>query len=179
MTPYITQEWLHFLIRVGDRGSPLHMLSFFSDFLKYFVVVKEFWSIFIISEMLDFCFNFSFIIRFLSIDAITYFLKISLAFLVFSLPTFPISSSMDIPLLDSSIIFCIINFHLGCLKLLLLLLLLLFTPLEFFTGVWVTASLLSSSGLFSVFWPFSIILSFGWSPLVRQLPSLQVFLITL
>ena len=45
-----------------------------------------------------------------------------------------------------------------------MLLLLLFTPLEFFhisiscwffTGVWVTASLLKSPGLFSVFWPLS------------------------
>ena len=41
----------------------------------------------------------------------------------------------------------------------------------FFTGVWVTASLLKSPGLFSVFWPFSTMLSFRWSPLVRQLPS--------
>ena len=40
-----------------------------------------------------------------------------------------------------------------------------------FTGVWVTASRLKSPGLFSVFWRFSIMLSFGWSPLVRQLPS--------
>ena len=40
-----------------------------------------------------------------------------------------------------------------------------------FTEVWVTASLLKSPGLFSVFWPFSIMLSFGWSPLARQLPS--------
>ena len=30
----------------------------------------------------------------------------------------------------------------------------------FFTGVWVTASLLKSPGLFLVFWPFSIMLSF-------------------
>ena len=29
-----------------------------------------------------------------------------------------------------------------------------------FTGIWVTANLLKSSGLFSVFWPFSIMLSF-------------------
>ena len=36
----------------------------------------------------------------------------------------------------------------------------------FFTGVWVTASLLKSPGLFSVFWPSSIVLSFGWSPLI-------------
>ena len=41
----------------------------------------------------------------------------------------------------------------------------------FFTGVLVTASLLKSPGLFSVFWPSSIMLSFGWSPLVRQLPN--------
>ena len=40
-----------------------------------------------------------------------------------------------------------------------------------FTGVWVTASLLKSPGLSSVFWPFSIMRSFGWSPLGRQLPS--------
>ena len=36
----------------------------------------------------------------------------------------------------------------------------------FFTGVWIIASLLKSPGLFLVFWPFSIMLSFGWSPLV-------------
>ena len=35
-----------------------------------------------------------------------------------------------------------------------------------FTEVWVTASLLKSPGLFSVFWSFSIMLLFGWSPLV-------------
>ena len=40
----------------------------------------------------------------------------------------------------------------------------------FFTGVWVTASLLKSPGLFLVFWLFSTMLSFGWSPL-RQFPS--------
>ena len=34
-----------------------------------------------------------------------------------------------------------------------------------------------SPGLFLVFWPFSIMLSFGWSPLVRQLPSPQVPLV--
>ena len=44
----------------------------------------------------------------------------------------------------------------------------------FFTGVWVTACLLKSPGLFLVFWPFWTMLSFGWSPLVRQLPSLLV-----
>ena len=49
----------------------------------------------------------------------------------------------------------------------------------FFTGVWVTASLLKSPGLFPVFWPFSIMLSFGWSLLVRQLPSPLVPLVIL
>ena len=47
-----------------------------------------------------------------------------------------------------------------------------------YTGVWVTASLLKSPGLFSGFWPISIMLSFGWSPLVRQLPSPPVPLVT-
>ena len=42
---------------------------------------------------------------------------------------------------------------------------------RYFTGVWVTAILLKSPGFFSVFWSFSIRLSFGWCPLVRQLPS--------
>ena len=42
-----------------------------------------------------------------------------------------------------------------------LLLLLLFTPQEFFSGVWVTASLLKSPGLVSGFWPFLAMLSFG------------------
>ena len=65
------------------------------------------------------------------------------------------------------------------LLLLLLLLLLLFSALGIFIGVWVTASLLKSPGLFSVFWPFSIVLSFGWSPLVRQLPSPPVSLVNL
>ena len=41
----------------------------------------------------------------------------------------------------------------------------------FFTGVWVTASLLKSPGLFLVFWQFSTMLSFGWSPLVRRPPN--------
>ena len=40
-----------------------------------------------------------------------------------------------------------------------------------FTGVWVTASLLKSPELFSVFWPISIIQLFGWSPLVLLFPS--------
>ena len=47
----------------------------------------------------------------------------------------------------------------------------------FFTGFWVTASLPKSPGLFSVFWPFSIMLSFGWSPPVHQLPTPPVPLV--
>ena len=50
---------------------------------------------------------------------------------------------------------------------------------RFFTGASVTASLLKPPRLFSVFWPFSIMLSFGWSPLVRQLPIPPVPLIIL
>ena len=38
----------------------------------------------------------------------------------------------------------------------------------FFTAVFVTASLLKSPGLFLVFWPFSIMLKFGWSPLLLR-----------
>ena len=49
----------------------------------------------------------------------------------------------------------------------------------FFTGVWVTASLLKSPGLFPVLCPCSIMLSVGLSPLVRQLPSLPGLLIIL
>ena len=41
-----------------------------------------------------------------------------------------------------------------------------------FTGDWVKARLLKSPGLFSAFWPFSIIMLFGWSPLGRQLLNL-------
>ena len=41
----------------------------------------------------------------------------------------------------------------------------------FFTGFWVTANLLKSPGLFSVLRPFSIMLSFGWSSIVRQIAS--------
>ena len=41
----------------------------------------------------------------------------------------------------------------------------------FIRGVWVKVSLLKSPGLFSVFWPLTIMLSFGWSPLVCQLPN--------
>ena len=40
-----------------------------------------------------------------------------------------------------------------------------------FTGVWVTASLIKSPGPFSVFRLSSILLLYGWSPLVRQLHS--------
>ena len=61
-------------------------------------------------------------------------------------------------------------------SLLLLLLLLLFyyhyyLSLKFFTS--------ASPGLFSVFWPFSIMLLFGWFPLGRQLPNLPGSLIIL
>ena len=70
--------------------------------------------------------------------------------------------------------------------LLLLLLLLLFMRVFHisvswwsFTGDYVTASLLKSVGLFSVFWPFSIMLLFGWSPLGYQLPNLLCPLIIL
>ena len=49
----------------------------------------------------------------------------------------------------------------------------------FFTGVWVTASLLKSPGLFSVFWPFSVMMSFGESLPFRQLPSPPGFVIIL
>ena len=49
----------------------------------------------------------------------------------------------------------------------------------FFTGVWVTASLLKSPGLVSVFWPFSLMLSFRWSPPVHQLPSPPLLLLLL
>ena len=41
----------------------------------------------------------------------------------------------------------------------------------FFSGVWVTASLLKFPGLVSGFWPFSAMQWFGWSLPVRQLPS--------
>ena len=63
-----------------------------------------------------------------------------------------------------------------------------FTPLEFFTstlGWWsltgdrVTESFLNSQGRFSVFWPFSIKLSFRWSSLGRQLPCPPVLFIIL
>ena len=43
----------------------------------------------------------------------------------------------------------------------------------YFTRDWVTASLLKSPGLFSVFWAFSIMLLLGWSPLARQLLNLS------
>ena len=48
-----------------------------------------------------------------------------------------------------------------------------------FTGGWVTASFLKSPGLFSVCWPSSLMLSFGWSPLVRQLSNPPGPLVTL
>ena len=41
----------------------------------------------------------------------------------------------------------------------------------FFTGVWVTASLLKPPGLVSLFWPSSAMLSFGQSLPVRQFQS--------
>ena len=43
----------------------------------------------------------------------------------------------------------------------------------------VSSSLLKSPGLFSVFWPFSIMLSFRWSLDVRQIPSPLVPLVIL
>ena len=48
-----------------------------------------------------------------------------------------------------------------------------------FTGDWVTASLLKSPGLISVFWPFTIMLLFGWFPLGLQLLNLPGPLIIL
>ena len=42
----------------------------------------------------------------------------------------------------------------------------------FFTEVWVAASLLKSPGLFLVFWQFSTMLLFGWSPLTANLQVL-------
>ena len=48
-----------------------------------------------------------------------------------------------------------------------------------FTGVWLTASLLNSPGLFTVIWPISIMLLFGWSPLVLLIPSPPVSFIIL
>ena len=44
------------------------------------------------------------------------------------------------------------------------------------TGIWMKTSLLKSPGLFPVFWPFSIMLYFGWSPLVLLFPSPLVLL---
>ena len=41
----------------------------------------------------------------------------------------------------------------------------------FLTGVWATASLLKSPGLFSIFWPIWIMLQFGWSLLILLFPS--------
>ena len=50
---------------------------------------------------------------------------------------------------------------------------------EAFTWVWDSKSSLVSSRFFSVFWPFSIMLSFGWSPLVLFFPSPPVHLLIL
>ena len=58
------------------------------------------------------------------------------------------------------------------LLLLLSLLLLLYRYLVDFTGVWVTLSVLKSPGLFSIFWPISIILLFGWSRFVLRFQTL-------
>ena len=61
------------------------------------------------------------------------------------------------------------------LRIIIIVFIFIITPLRVFhtsiswcfsTGVWVTASLLKSPGLFSVFWTFSIML-FLWSSLVR------------
>ena len=49
----------------------------------------------------------------------------------------------------------------------------------FFTIVCVRASPLTCPGFFSVFWPFLIMLLFGWSPVVLQSPSPPVSLIIL
>ena len=46
----------------------------------------------------------------------------------------------------------------------------------FSTGVWVTVRLLKSPGLSLLFWPFSTMLLFGWSPLVLLFPNLPVSL---
>ena len=48
-----------------------------------------------------------------------------------------------------------------------------------FNGVWVRASLFKSPALFSVFWSFSIMLSFGWFPLFCQRLSHPVPLVIL
>ena len=53
--------------------------------------------------------------------------------------------------------------------LLIIIVIIIIYSLQFFTGDWVTASPLKSPGLFSVFWPSSIMLLFGLSPLGRQL----------
>ena len=43
-----------------------------------------------------------------------------------------------------------------------------------FTRFWVTAGLLKSSWLLSVFWPILTVLSFGWSPLAFLFPILSI-----
>ena len=49
----------------------------------------------------------------------------------------------------------------------------------FFTEVWVTASLLKSLGFFSVFWPISTMLLFGWSSLMLSVSNLSVLISTI
>ena len=82
--------------------------------------------------------------------------------------------------------FTFLSVFLVCLLVLLLLLLLLLIRVFHisvswcsFTGDWETASLLKSPRLFSVFWPFSIMLLFGWSPFGRHLPNLPGSLVNL
>ena len=49
----------------------------------------------------------------------------------------------------------------------------------FYTGVWVTANYLKSSGFFSVLWPISIMLEFRWSLLTLLFPNPPVPTLTL
>ena len=88
-----------------------------------------------------------------------------------------------LPFLPSHVLFYT-PFTLACfIRLLLLLLIIRVIHISdiwwSFTGDWVTASLLKSPGLFKVFWSFSIMLLFGWSPLDRQPPNLPGPLIIL
>ena len=82
---------------------------------------------------------------------------IFLLFLTYSLSTSPLGCRalcIDIGfLIPRSIIIIIRVFHIS-------------VSWWSFAGHWVTANILKSPGLFSVFWPFSIML-FGWSPLGR------------
>ena len=50
---------------------------------------------------------------------------------------------------------------------------------SFFTGVWVTASLIKSPGLFSVFWSISAMLSFGLFPPAPLFPSPTLLILLL